>query len=30
MRCWLDRRFRLARVPERYDPEILAVINGAL
>jgi L-ascorbate metabolism protein UlaG (beta-lactamase superfamily) len=24
------RRFRLARVPERYDPEILAVINGAL
>jgi len=24
------RRFRLERVPERYDPEILAVINGAL
>jgi hypothetical protein len=41
MALWLDqrvtlegvigmRRFRLARVPERYDPEILAVINGAL
>jgi hypothetical protein len=41
MRCWLDRRvtlegvigmrrFRLQRLPERYDPEILAVINGAL
>jgi L-ascorbate metabolism protein UlaG (beta-lactamase superfamily) len=41
MLCWLDRRvtlegvigmrrFRLERVPERYDPEILAVINGVL
>ena len=38
---WLDRtvtlegvigmrRFRIERVPERYDPAILAVINGAL
>ena len=24
------RRFRIERVPERYDPAILAVINGAL
>ncbi len=24
------RRFHIERVPERYDPEILAVINGAL
>ena len=24
------RRFRLERAPERYDPQILAVINGAL
>lgn len=41
MKLWLEnkltlegiigtRRFRVERVPERYDPQILAVINGAV